>query len=88
MDPDHLSRERIMNPNHGNCQAPTKQHILDIFEFCTEIYRTTPIMGATKLESGMHNRGVKEALITLVTTFRCLGSRASLLSMPPQWDTE
>eukprot|EP00972_Heterocapsa_arctica_P100297 14790769-Heterocapsa_arctica.AAC.1 len=65
MDPDHLARERIMNPNHGNNPAPTKQDILNIFEFCTEIHRSTPIMGTARVESGMHNRGVKEALITL-----------------------
>eukprot|EP00972_Heterocapsa_arctica_P005838 861892-Heterocapsa_arctica.AAC.1 len=45
-------------------------------------------MGATKPDSVHHNREVKEALITLVTTYRCLGSRASHISMPPQWEVD
>eukprot|EP00972_Heterocapsa_arctica_P029156 4286645-Heterocapsa_arctica.AAC.1 len=88
MDPDHLSQRCIMDSDFGNGQPPTKQQVLNIFEFCTEIHSTTPIMGATRLDSGQHNRGVKEALIALVTTYRCLGSRAAHLPIPPQWNED
>eukprot|EP00972_Heterocapsa_arctica_P072577 10715883-Heterocapsa_arctica.AAC.1 len=88
MDPDYLSYERIMSADHGQGQAPTKQQLLNIFEFCTEIHSTTPIVGSSKTDHLAHSWEVKEALITLVTTYRCLGSRATRLSMLPHWEMD
>eukprot|EP00972_Heterocapsa_arctica_P057643 8503011-Heterocapsa_arctica.AAC.1 len=34
MDPDHLAYNRIMSTGHEDGRAPTKQQLLNIFEFC------------------------------------------------------
>eukprot|EP00972_Heterocapsa_arctica_P062230 9173330-Heterocapsa_arctica.AAC.1 len=76
MDPDQLARDRIMSTGYEAGIAPNKQQLLDIFEFCTDIHRNT-LVGNFNTTSITFAREVKEALITLVTTYRSLGSRAT-----------
>eukprot|EP00972_Heterocapsa_arctica_P041836 6168072-Heterocapsa_arctica.AAC.1 len=68
--------------------TPRKADRLDLMEFCTNIPRTTPLIGSGRLNDVDMDRWGRRALAVHFKAYHHLGRRATQLQMPPQWDRD